>query len=187
MRAGSCNSRFGHEFEGPVSLNLAPYLVVLALNGVPSRAVVTWKRAFTDDRGSFHDLDTSRRARLSKPIIERDGEGRVSRGVYASRADAARGARRLIASGKAKGVVVTPATVDLIAPNLTPITLSIGPELQRLVVKMCAGLTALQHPRMNPLSAEARSFLLGAPGVPNHVRFPSISYPALDALFSLSI
>src|SRR5438105_1628344 len=58
-----CNNGFGHRFEGPVSKDLTPIIVLLSLSGYRHKRLVVYKGAWVDEAtGIEYDLDSERRS-----------------------------------------------------------------------------------------------------------------------------
>src|SRR5438046_795158 len=64
-----CNDVFGHSFEGPVSNDFAPAVVILRRGGLRSPRRFVWRRAIKRD-GIDYDLDSDLSLTPSSPSIE---------------------------------------------------------------------------------------------------------------------
>src|SRR6266852_5244247 len=71
-----CNDLFGHAFEGPVSNDFAPAVVMLRRGGLRSLRRVVWKRAIQKE-GIDYDLDSDLQLTPTNPSIERDEKGSI--------------------------------------------------------------------------------------------------------------
>src|SRR5258706_1688996 len=68
-----CNDTFGHSFEGPLSHDLAPLIVMLRRCGLRSPRRVVWRRAIKYGRmQADYDLDSNLNLTPSAPIFEED-------------------------------------------------------------------------------------------------------------------
>lgn len=183
-----CNSKFGYGFEAKVSSDLSQLTVVLARCGLKPLRVVAWKRAFRDSTtGLEYDLDTAGRARLSRPMIERGSQGKIKRATFpmATLLDAKRVERHadtLKRKGLAKEVRITRLDLTFKQPPLNPLRLNIGPELRRLAVKMCAGITHLCNADNDTLEDGVRIYLLNPDSNYVPVRMAFFNYEVLEKL-----
>ena len=65
-----CNNSFGHRFEGPVSKDLAPIMVVLSLSGYKHKRLAVYERAWIDETtGIEYNLDSERQSYPTKPHL----------------------------------------------------------------------------------------------------------------------
>lgn len=179
-----CNNTFGHRFEGPVSSDLAPIIVVLSFSGYKHPRVVVYERAWTDaDTGIEYDLDSERKSYPSKPhLIKYEGE--VKRIVARSLREARRIAKSLITKGRAKGYIEKHEMKEGLRPPLRDIKLHVGTELRQLVVKMCVAVGQVVVPDIVLLDDRCRQFLLAKAPTSSPVRHDYSHYPDLDSLRS---
>jgi HNH endonuclease len=172
-----CNSRFGHEFEGAVARDLAPFIILLRLKGVRSKVPVVWRHALQIEGVDF-DLDSDLKAWPSVPTVKRDSNGKVISVTAPSEEVAKRQAARLERkSAKKARIIQTP-----LAPrqfNSGSFELTIGTELRRLAMKMSFATATVQG-FSNLLDAEARAFLVSGAG-----RAVRIDYLNRDELAAL--
>lgn len=73
-----CNNSFGHSFEGRISHQLAPTMLMLSANGVSLPRGVVWKKALWSEKDQCHyDLHPDNAFRPSKVKVEQFPDGRV--------------------------------------------------------------------------------------------------------------
>lgn len=177
-----CNHGFGHRFEGPVSSDLAPVVVVLSFSGYKHPRVVVYQRAWTDaETGIEYDLDSERQSYPSKPHLIKK-EGKVKGIVARSLREARRIAKFLIAKGQAKGYIEKRETQEGLRPPLRNIEIHIGKELRQLAVKMCVAVGQVIVPGIPLLDDRCRRFLLAESPTSSPVRQDDSYYPGLDSL-----
>ena len=133
----ACNDLFGKDFEAAVTSDLAPLIVGLSHCGYKHGRRVVFRRAWTDAEGIEYDVDSDRKATLSKPHIVRDVDGKV-RAFTARRTEEA---RRMLQGFQAKGqltnVVMKAVQQDGLQPPLRSPSIAVGRQMYRLAAKMC--------------------------------------------------
>jgi hypothetical protein len=170
-----------------VSTDLAPITVVLAICGLKPTRNVIWRKAYTDpDTGWDYDLNPNGELSLSRPYLERDTEGRISRLQIPNDE---RLAQKYVASLKKKRLAEE-VEQTIIRENLTKrlrLHLPIGEELRRLAVKMCVGTAhlALTDGKYDVLDATTRAYLMNGESAllrAIQVKTAFWAYRALDKL-----
>lgn len=177
----SCNDTFGHDFEAAVAENLGPLQVFLRACGLKAPRSILWKRAFVDETSGVElDLDSELRARPSKPQIPNETSKGSRQAIFRNRKEA----QRFLDTLRDRGLIVdgdVREQVDKgIIPKLRSFNVPIGPELRRLVVKMCVGVAEKSGNDGQVIEPSARSFLLGATHTDIPVRIAYLSYDSLD-------
>lgn len=183
-----CNSVFGHTFEADAARVLQAVHVFISSWGVPLRSVTPiWKGAYTKE-GETYDLLVGERGTVlesTKPVIELNEDGRLSSGKFQTKKQAERVVRNLIEKGKASENIRIEEILStkVFMPDLG-LGIYIGPEIRRLALKMCIGLSTLFPNFDLEEVAEARLYLKGDPRtVPvNNVVAAFASYDAIDSL-----
>lgn len=157
-----CNNEFGRTIEAGATKFLQPLHVFISSWGLPLRSAdPTWKSAYFHGDRTYHLSvgETGVKPELANPIIEKDENGQVIRGVARSKKEAERSARQLIAKGKAKEVKIeqeAPPKFDLKGLGMA---LELGPDIRRLALKMCIALSTLLPDFELAEVAEARFYL----------------------------
>jgi HNH endonuclease len=129
-----CNDRFGHEFEGPVSKELAPIVVNLSQSGLPSPRRVVWRRALKRD-GFDCDMDSDLNITRSRPEIERDEPGAIKRAMFSVR-DATRFKREQESQGKKVAMRIDTIKIKTADMPRSNYDLPLGTEIRRLAIKL---------------------------------------------------
>src|SRR5258707_5541196 len=147
-----CNDLFGHAFEGRVSSDFAPIVVMLRRGGLRSPRLVVWKCAMKKE-GVDYDLDSDLQLTPSKPSIERDETGAIKRGVFAG----FQAAKGFIRGQEAQGkkLKFTPQTIEGIDVRKLDFKLNIGMEVRRLAIKLA--VAAADHMRSEEHTSELQS------------------------------
>ena len=177
-----CNSRFGHDFEGKVSKDLAPIFVFLSFSGLKSKKTTVIKKALIDEKSGYeYDLNSNGQSTLTKPHIERDAAGNIRRVVARDAEEGNRIAQSLLRKGRAKSFTEVSHEVTQVPP-FNKIRIHVGSEMRQLAVKMCVGLARLVAPDEDIIDSEVRAFLLADAPDRSPVRQTYRRFPSLDAL-----
>src|SRR5712692_4725604 len=154
-----CNDFFGHAFEGPVSNDFAPAVVMLRRGGLRSPRRVVWKRAIQKE-GVDYNLDSDLQLTPTNPSIERDEKGSIKRAVFPG----FRAARRFIRGQEAQGTKLkfTPQTIEGIDIRKLELKLNIGMEVRRLAIKLA--IASADHMGFGDglIDKQTMEFLLGS-------------------------
>src|SRR2546428_1756215 len=174
-----CNDLFGHAFEGRVSSDFAPIVVMLRRGGLHSPRRVVWKCAMKKE-GVDYDLDSDLQSTPSKPSIERDETGAIKRGVFAGLRAAKSFIRGLEVQGKK--LRLTPQTTGGIDIRKVEFKLNIGMEVRRLAIKLA--ISAADHMGFSDglMDNETREFLLGNTEKSNRVRVDYTRHQTLEKI-----
>jgi hypothetical protein len=174
-----CNDLFGHAFEGRVSSDFAPIVVMFRRGGLHSPRRVVWKYAMKKE-GVDYDLDSDLQSTPSKPSIERDETGAIKRGVFAGLQAAKSFIRGLEAQGMK--LTMTSQTVGGIDIRKVEFKLNIGMEVRRLAIKLA--ISAADHLGFSDglMDNEIREFLLGNTEKSNRVRVDYTRHAALEKI-----
>jgi HNH endonuclease len=162
----ACNSTFGYTFEAETAKFLQRWHVFISSWGIPLRSVdPTWRRTLVHE-GKPYDLsagETGVTAKLSHPIIRRDTEGKVETAEFGDKRQAEKFARRMVVKGKAKEVQIEKGSLPQADKPGLGISLEIGADMQRMVMKMCMALSTVLPEFATEEVVTARKFLLAAP------------------------
>src|SRR5713101_24001 len=174
-----CNDLFGHAFEGPVSNDFAPAVVMLRRGGLRSLRRVVWNRAIQKE-GIDYDLDSDLQLTPTNPSIERDEKGSIKRAVFAG----FQAARSFIRGQEAQGkrLKLTPQTIEGIDIRKLEFKLNIGMEVRRLAIKLA--IAAAEHMGFSDglIDKETREFLLGNTKNTTRVRLHLARHEALEKI-----
>jgi hypothetical protein len=174
-----CNSTFGHTFEGAVAPMLQGLHVSISSWGLPLlSASPIWKRAH-EYNGMTIDYSLGvegLKARLSRPLSERDDSGKITSLTFADQSAAEKAARHAIRKGKAKTAAIQKIRIEL--PSGLPFIYQIDPNLMRVALKMSIALSTKLPNFSGAEIADARS-ALSSRAVPVAIAFDS--YEHLDA------
>jgi hypothetical protein len=138
-----CNNTFGHTFEGNASEQLARLQVFISHFGLNlSRNNAVWPSALTvnGEELSLTSGSAGAQYHLSKPVLRKDEEGRITSGRARSLSEANKTARGLIRSGKAKKIDITPAENPTLEDIRLDLAYNFNEDLFRLATKMVASL-----------------------------------------------
>ncbi len=135
----SCNSRFGHTFEGQAARLLGKVYVWLAVHGVPLPQANRWWQGACEAEGTRLDLAVGPQgvtARATRPILVHDEHARIDEAYFANGAELGRFLRTM--ERREPGARWEPAE-KRIQTNLggLGLQLEIGPALQQTALKMC--------------------------------------------------
>ena len=162
-----CNSTFGHSFEGKASQQIKRLQVFISHFGLDlSLNPGLWPSSVTVE-GVEYDLVSGpggAQYRLSKPILRRDGDGRIIGGQARSRSEANKIAKGMIESGNAKTVEISEqvgATLDDVKLN---VDLSFDDNLFRFATKLAAAVLVNSGYRELISNSEIPSYLRGGVG-----------------------
>jgi len=141
----SCNSKFGHTFEGKVADALEPIYVQLAYWGVPLVARQRWWRSAYCVEGATLDLAVGSQgllARSSHPIIIKDGAGSVTAAYFERERDLELFQR---VTERRKPDAQWIPDEKRVTTNLKGLrwSLELGPCLQQMALKMCVAASTL--------------------------------------------
>jgi hypothetical protein len=161
-----CNDVFGHSFEGPLSNDFAPVVIIIRRGGIHPPKVVVWKRAFKIG-GVDHDLDSDLKLTPSNPSFDRDDLGAIKQGVFSGKKAAKGFIRGQEAAGKRLELI--PRSQDFPIPKIN-FDLNIGMEVRRLAIK--TAVAAADHMGFSSglLDEAAREFLFGIVPTSDRVR-----------------
>jgi len=174
-----CNDLFGHAFEGPVSNDFAPMVVMLRKGGLrpPRRAV--WRRAVKRD-GVDYDFDSDLNLSRSSPSIERDEKGSIKRAAFAGLQAAKSFIRGQEAIGKKLKLI--PQTIkDIDMPRLE-FRLNIGAEVRRLAIKIAIAAADRMGFSDGLIDEGTKEFLLGTADNTGRVRMDWTKHDELEKL-----
>lgn len=174
-----CNDLFGHDFEGPVSNDFAPTVVMLRRGGVRSPRHVVWKRATKRD-GIDHDLDSDLQMTPTDPRIERDEQGLIKQAVFPNQRAARGFIRGLEAQGKK--FKSTPQTTTGIDLREARFSLNIGSEVRRLAVKIAVAAADYLGVGTGLVDSEAREFLMGRAPQSTRVRMDLVIHESIEKM-----
>ena len=139
-----CNSSFGHSFEGSASRQIKRLQVFISHFGLDlTKNAAIWPSALIIDDVTY-DLVSGPEGvqyKLSKPVIIRDADGRIVGGKARSRVEANRFVKELIASGKAKEVVISEEPGQAFNDIKLETSFSFDQDLFRFATKLAAALT----------------------------------------------
>ena len=174
-----CNDLFGHAFEGPVSNDFAPAVVMLRRGGLRSLRRVVWKRAIQKD-GIDYDLDSDLQLTPTNPSIERDEKDSIKRAVFPG----FQAARSFIRGQEAQGkkLKLTPQTIEGIDIRNVEFKLNIGMEVRRLAIKLA--IASADHMGFGDqlIDNETREFLLGSAEKSSRVRIDFTRHEELEKI-----
>jgi hypothetical protein len=174
-----CNDLFGHAFEGPVSNDFAPTVVMLRRGGLHSPRHVVWRRAVKRD-GIDYDLDSDLQMTPSDPRIERDEQGSIKQAVFANRKAAGGFIRGLEAQGKK--FEFTPQTITGIDMREVHFAVNIGPEVRRLALKIAIAAADYLGFGYGLVDSEATEFLLGRVQKSERVRIDLVIHESIEKM-----
>lgn len=178
-----CNNSFGHRFEGPVSKDLAPIMVVLSLSGYKHKRLAVYERAWIDETtGIEYNLDSERQSYPTKPHLIKKEDGTVEHIVARSPNEGRKIAASLLEKGRLKGFVEKFEIKNIKLPPIRNVQFSVGGEMRQLAVKTCTAIGQLVVPDIVLLDEPCRQFLLEENPVSSPVQQSFIRYPELDAL-----
>lgn len=181
--ACGCNNRFGYQFEARVNKTLQPILVMLAKNGLNLRRSAVWQQAYCDpETGWEYDFTSESRGILTKPIINKDRDGRIEHLIYRSEDEVNKSLRRLKQKGKKFQIRETETQVKTASISFNTTVVNFDTDFRRLCVKMCIGLLAHMGEKAALVGTGTRDYLLGKPTDLSPVRFSNISYDNLESL-----
>lgn len=131
-----CNSRFGHQFEGKVFSGLTPYIVILAINGMPIKKRLVWKNAHFHD-GVHYDLDSDNKSMARpQPILSLEGKFSGFKATLVNKY-----LKKALKSLTHKGHKITEIQEEItINKKLIPPPFHFDDNMKRLAIKMCVGL-----------------------------------------------
>lgn len=179
-----CNDIFGSTFEARAAAVLYRVQVSMATWGLSfTQAPRMWRRALTH-MGREYDIsveDAETKLRISSPIKEDGGDGRLAAISFGNKAEAERAVRRARRKGYVRATVQK-IGVEMPAPHI-PFEFDLGPGVVRTALKMCYALgTTLLGFNLAEV-AHARAILKGDPNsLPPNV-IPSFEvYESLDAV-----
>ncbi len=176
-----CNNSFGHRFEGPVSRNLAPFVVSLSFSGYKHKRLVVHERAWIDETtGIEYDLDSERQSYPNKPHLIKE-DGTLKHIVARSPREARKIAASLMEKGHLKGFVEKFEIKDRQLPPVQNVQFSVGGQIRQLAVKMCTAIGQLMVPDLILLDEQCRQFLLDESPASSPVQQSYMRYPQLDA------
>ena len=179
----TCNSRFGHRFEGPVSKDLAPIIVFLSFSGLKPKRTTVHKKAWVDrESGHAYDIDSNRQSTITKPYLQKDSDGNIRRIIARDAKEGEKIAQSLVRKGLAKGFVDRSHETRQVQPPFENVRINIGGEMRQLAVKMCVGLAQLLAPGVDVVETSTRNFLLEDSPERSPVCQVYRRYPSLDAL-----
>lgn len=138
-----CNNSFGHSFEGRASQQLKRLQVFISNFGLDlTRNPAVWPAALVIDDVTYDLMPgpAGTQYRLSKPIVRRDGEGRVVGGKARSRSEANKLAKGLIESGRAKRIEIVPEDSSSLEDVKLNIASSFDDNIFRLATKLAAAV-----------------------------------------------
>ena len=141
----SCNSKFGHTFEGDAAEILERMYVQLAIWGVPLPVRDRWWRSAYEVEGATLDLRVGREgihARSNRPIIQKDEAGAVVAAYFERERDLEQFER---VSSQRKPGAQWVRDDKRIATNLKGLrwSLQLGPCLQQMALKMSLAASTL--------------------------------------------
>jgi hypothetical protein len=164
---GNCNNVvFGRGFEGRASINLHKWQIMISYWGVKLKTdIPIWEGIKTDKGDVSIEAKDGIQAIHAKPYIEKSEDGKFKYGRFRSRKEADARRRNLIEKGVSSDTIEIEEDLgDFKEYKLEPnqLTLEIGRDLQRLVLKMASALfTLLPEFELSEMNI-ARSFLTGA-------------------------
>jgi len=181
------NKRFGGDFEGKVSQDLAPLVVALDLCGLRPARPAVWKRAYTDPTTRYkYDLqiiDGQPTLSLTRPYPEEDAAGKIQRILYRD----AREARKHLRLKKEKEndhrkyrIDETDERID--DPPLNKFQFNIGAAMRRLATKMCVAVAEQGNVTFEYSDENSRNYLLNGDADPAPVRISYLTYDVLEEL-----
>jgi HNH endonuclease len=174
-----CNDLFGHEFEGPVSNDLAPTVITLRRAGLRPPRRVVWKRAL-EIEGKDFDLDSNLALTPTTSSVERDSQGQIKGALFSNR----RAAENFVRSQEGRGKKVKSSFQKFKPVDLKKLTfkLNIGSEMRRLAIKIAVAATDLMGIKNELLDEESQSFLLGDLESTQRVRIDFAIHSSLEKL-----
>jgi hypothetical protein len=154
-----CNDSFGHSFEGPLSHDLAPLIVMLRRCGLRSPRRVVWRRAIKYGKTQAdYDLDSDLTLTPSAPIFEED-QGAPKRITAASQRQLNQLSKLLEKGGKKTRMRSELKTgIDI---QEFSFRIEIGHEARRLALKTAVAVANKAFGWSNMLDPHARGYLLG--------------------------
>lgn len=159
-----CNNTFGHTFEGAVSRQLKRMQVFISHFGLDlARIPAAWPSAIVVDDVTY-DLASGPEGvqyLLSKPIVLRDSEGKITGGKARSRSEAERISAGVIKAGHAKEIEITEEPgVNFDDMRLTG-SFSFDGDLYRFAAKLTAAVLVAFGHKQCVSSSEIPAFLHG--------------------------
>lgn len=159
-----CNSTFGHSFEGKASQQIKRLQVFISHFGLDlGDNPGLWPSSLTVEDVEYDLVSgpSGAQYRLSKPVIRRDGGGRIIGGQARSRSEANKIAKGMIESGNAKTVEISEqvgATFDDVKLNVDS---SFDDDLFRFATKLAAAVLVDSGYRELVASSDIPSYLHG--------------------------
>ncbi len=172
-----CNSTFGYTIEASALRHLKDLMFLLRRRGMPPSKPMTWRKDGLDPDGETYDIDQDFKAIRSKPTIERDATGRITR-ASGNRRHIEQVAKSMAREGRAGRIVAAePITVDV---QKLRVTYPMDDDTKRLCIKMsvaAAGKTGLH----DTLDSVVRDYLISGSIVDTcRVRIAVDEHPDFD-------
>lgn len=157
----SCNSLFGHSFEAAVHRDLTPIASMLALCGLSLPRPAVWGKALEGVDGQLLDIDAEQRLlKPSRPIVEKDPQTGGFR-VTGDKKRVTKIANEFLRRHPGAVAKYTDLTKQVPTPDKLSHALTLGLEIRRLAVKMCAALIEHCYLDLDVIDDTVRAFLLG--------------------------
>ena len=179
------NNIFGRTFEGRVSSMLHALHISISTWGVALKGTVPAWRSGYEYQGLKFDLSIGKtndtQFRLSKPIVEKNDQGKTTSITYATEKEARQAAESTIKKGKAQRVVIEKIPMELPFTGAA-FNFELSPDFLRLALKMCFTLnTLLPEIRVEEL-AYSQAILRGDQHyLPQNVIPAFVDYMPLDS------
>jgi hypothetical protein len=169
---------FGHSFEGSLSNDFAPIVMMLRRGGVHAPKLIVWKRGVKID-GVDHDVNSDLKLTPSNPSFERDKQGIIKHAVFSGKKAAQGFIRGQRSAGKR--LELTPRSQEF---PLTKINfdLNIGVEVRRLAVKMAVASADHMGFSSGLIDEAARGVLSGTAPPNDKVRIDLAVHDELEKL-----
>jgi hypothetical protein len=179
------NNIFGHTFEGRVSPMLHALHISISTWGLALKRTVPAWRSGHEYEGLRFDLSIEKtnkmQFRLSKPIVEKNDQGKTTSITHATEKEARRAAESAIKKGKAQKVVIERIAIELPFTGAA-FNFEFSPDFLRLALKLCFTLSTLLPEILVEELAYSQAILRGDQGyLPRNVIPAFDDYTALNS------
>jgi hypothetical protein len=174
-----CNDTFGHSFEGPLSHDLAPLIVMLRRCGLRAPRRVVWRRAIKYGKTQAdYDLDSDLTLTPSAPIFEKE-QGTTRRITAASQKQLGQLSKLLEKGGKKTKLRSEQKTgIDI---REFSFRIKVGHEARRFALKTAVAVASKALGWSNMLDPHARGYLLGDLSESLYVRVDFQNHAQIEA------
>jgi HNH endonuclease len=140
------NNIFGGTFEGRVSRMLHALHISISTWGLAlKKTVPTWRSGY-ESQGLKFNLSIGKtnemNLTLSKPIVEKDDQGKTTSVTYATEKEARRAAKSAFEKGKVQRIVIEKIPMEVPFTGAA-FNFELSPDCLRLALKMCFTLSTL--------------------------------------------